>query len=664
MNTKNWFTTLLGAGVVVSGLALTSCEDEFTEADAIAAQDSTLTALKRLDNENAVAENELDAQQELALQMYKDSLAKIGPVISYSVTVVAGGSSNSNARIEGANNAAGATVQLIQGGVEYTETANAAGVATFTDLRIGQAVVTVEAEDHTGVTFVTSLGDANSGLTEDNINTVIPVLPLTVEAGASEVSGTAWAELDLTNDGPEFAEGAVIRATMDVAAIEGAYSTSFSSTAKGGIQSASYTGLVQTATVGENGEYTLIVPNGNGAAGGGIAVDVEFLPFEATQTYVTLQGDSLATVTRNVVFGTDSDIYSAIEDDLDLPAMFLEIGAPTGVASDFALEAELVPTQLSNSIIRIDNRGADYQMGDEIYFVEDEDENDAFIRVESVDENGAITGFEIEDHGAEYSATPSLLADADQEFANGTGATFDIEYVGAYNIKIANEGTGYWQFPLIAVEYTGVGEFEGFFDEEETMELVNKTDYIFGDGEGDDIDVEFRIFNGQIQDDDGNPEDNIVGELLSGTMPKFTVTNPQPTQAVISTDVFSAGDEEFDAFFGTEGAFFFNDDDPGVYELDFEEAGSGYLTAPSVTVKTLGESMGSGATISATVSQGRVVELSITNFGSGYRSASNNVNTIGDIEGAQQAEEGNKTFKPGSKEMNFDYFYNGGGGPG
>ncbi|MGD1890366.1 MAG: hypothetical protein ACFB15_07195 [Cyclobacteriaceae bacterium] len=69
MNTKNWFTTLLGAGVVVSGLALTSCEDEFTEADAIAAQDSTLTALKRLENDNAVALDELNHEQEMAFAM-------------------------------------------------------------------------------------------------------------------------------------------------------------------------------------------------------------------------------------------------------------------------------------------------------------------------------------------------------------------------------------------------------------------------------------------------------------------------------------------------------------------------------------------------------------------------------------------------------------------
>ena len=654
MNTKNWFPTVLGAGIIASGLALTSCEDDFTEADAIAAQDSTLIALKRLENENAVAENELDAQQELAFQKYQDSLSAIGPVVSYSVNVVAGGSSSSNARMASENNAEGATVTLIQGGVERTATANANGVAFFNDLRVGQAIVTVTAEDHTTVTYTTSLGEAGSGLNEDNVTTVIPILPLTVEAGASEISGTIYAELDLTTEEPEFAEGAVIRATMDVDAIANGYSTDFNNTLKGGIQSASYSDLIQTATVGADGKYSIVVPNGNGKSGEGIGTKIEMLPYEATQTYVTWRGDSLATVTRNVVFSpfSDSDdIYDEIEDDLDLPSMYLEVGAPTGEATGFALEAEVQPSTLQRSILEIDARGSGYKgpreevqegnnnelqavgnmVYDEIYFVADNDDRAAYIRVDAVDDNGAITEYTLFENGAEYTSKPGFASE--QNMTDGTGATFELGFVAEYDIKIASEGTGYWDLPELRIEYS----------DEEDGSLTDGV-YFFDDEEND-LEIDLALRNGKVSDDEGSITDNKIASIWSAKKPTFTIINPEAKQAIIPIEELTIEED---------GSLSFDSDNE--LSLSSEDGGAGYLDAPSVMVKSFGEGMGSGATVAATVSDGKITSLTFTNSGKGYRPEANVFSDVEVTEDqmVQTDDSGNSLIQPGTKITNFN----------
>ncbi len=630
MNTKNWFTTLLGAGVVVSGLALTSCEDEFTEADAIAAQDSTLIALKRLENENAIAENELDYEQQLAFQRYQDSLERIGPVVSYSVTVVAGGSSNTSARTEGENFAEGATVTLVQGGVSRTATTNAGGVALFGDLRIGEAVVTVEAADHTTVTYTTSLGDPfSSDLPEDNVNTVIPVLPLTVAAGATEISGIVWAELDLTNDAPEFAEGAIVRATIDVDDIEGKYSTCFDCSGKGEIQSATYTGLRQTATVGADGRYTMIVPNGNGSDGLGIEAEIEFLPFEAEQTYLAMQGDSLAVVTRNIIFNPDAGGAIGDHVDNDLPSIWVEIGAPTGAASGFAVAAKAIAKDLDggsaffglNPDVVLDNRGTGYTVGDRFNFSADTSDNAAYIEVTAVDaDTDAITGWTVVDDGAvDYTSTPTLTQDAG---ASGSGATFLITAGFTYEFEVTSQGNGYWEEPEIVVSYTRY----------ENGVLVDRGT--------DDSMYSLELLDGKLRP---TSVDGVVYDIFSASMPTISLRPLEARQAYLDLEEFSVNDQ---------GQIIGEDDDEYLYFFSGDsDAGSGYLTAPTVTFKSAGE-MGSGATGFAQVSGGEINQIVITNPGSGYM---RNVNDFTYTLSAPASQSDDQTFKPGSSNANYNY---------
>ena len=199
---RKLFSTILGVGAMAGSLVLSSCEDEFTEQDAIKAQQESLAAL----------------------ESQEDSLNRIGARINYTVTVAAAGQgSTTNGRTAAVDSLGGATVTLVQGGTTYTETANEGGVATFAGLLRGEVAVTVKVKDHTMVTYTTVLG--SDDVQENNVSTLIPVFPMTLEAGATKVSGKAWAELDATNDTPEFAEGAVVRAKINLETALSSYRT-------------------------------------------------------------------------------------------------------------------------------------------------------------------------------------------------------------------------------------------------------------------------------------------------------------------------------------------------------------------------------------------------------------------------------------------------------
>ncbi|MGD1890365.1 MAG: carboxypeptidase-like regulatory domain-containing protein [Cyclobacteriaceae bacterium] len=549
--------------------------------------------------------------------------------------VIAGGSVNTNARTEGEMFAEGATVTVVQGGVSREATTNVGGVATFGDLRIGEAVITVQAPDHTTVTYTTSLGDPSFDTQQDNVETTVPLFPTTVAAGASEVSGVAWAELNLLNDMPEFAEGAIVRATVSVAGALNAYGVNFGGSSKGEIRTASYSDLVVTDTVDAQGRYSLIIPNGNADNGNGIPIDVEFLPFEAQQTYAAFEGDTVAIVTRDVIFGSDASDGEHI--DNDIPSMFIEIGAPTGSASGFALTTEPQRTSLSfYSFYELDIRGSGYEVGDRFNFSDDPDEVAAYIEVDDVNDDGAITDWFLVNTGAEYCTAPSVSQDGD---ASGSGASFIFLFRTVYDVMISNEGTGYWDIPEVRVSTT----------EEENGILVE---------DAFDLEISFdtELLAGKIKDDSGDETDNIITTVTSSSTPQITVIPLERRQATIPFDQFGVN-EDGEFGFGNDGSdidFDFDDDDEGI------DAGAGYLTSPTIIIKSIGENMGSGATITANVEDGEIVELFITNPGSGYLSDLNDTEEP-DVETVDQFSQldgdSEPTLKPASSNPNYNFYY-------
>jgi hypothetical protein len=590
---RNLFSTVLGAGVVAGGLMLSSCEDEFTEQDAIKAQQETL----------------------IALSDREDSLNRIGATIDYTVTVAAAGQSNTG-RTSAQSSAEGAEVTLVQGGKTYTETAGKGGAATFTGLSRGQAVVTVEVADHTTVTYTTTLGfDASgTGGKEDyNVGTLIPVFPTTVEAGATEIKGKAWAELDATNDMPEAAKGAVVRGTLDVRTVLSSYRQNSGSYGK--VETATYEGFSKEATVDENGDYTLIMPNGKGSSGTGFAPTVKFMPFVATQKYAEVKDGMIMEVEKEVIFGganTPNPSNNHISDET--PGIYVEIAAPDAKPEGFAVEPEMVSQYIDEGYVRVIEGGTGYTDGEVFELSADKDGNKGQLTVFANDGDGgdgAITGYSYNANGALYAEKPTITPGAN---VTGTGAKLDIEFINNYKVKITNPGSGYWTSPKVSVVIAD--------DEGTQYGLPSILTY---EDEGYNRDI-MTIEDGKVGQKDGYVRARFDGDLIISSMitPTFNIENPVVKQAMIDPSLITITDGRIsdegirnDNYWNNGGFFIESSRSQPMFE-----GGAGYLTQPKVTFKSAAGA-GTGAEGLALIEDGMVVGIIITKAGSGYKTEAN-----------------------------------------
>ncbi len=548
----------------------------------------------------------------MALNEQEDALARAGAKVSYTVTVVDAAGDNISARTQGEATIEGVSVTVSQGGVSNPGTVTK-GIATFTDLRAGEAVVTVEAEGFTSVTYTTNLGDNSSfDLKEDNIETTIPIFPTTVVGGASEVSGKAWAETNTLNNTPEFAKGAVVRATISVDKALEKFGIDLGDDDKGGVKSATYSGFVQIDTVDANGEYELTIPNGNGKDGAGIEHSIEFLPFTAPQTYVKKQGDTLAIVNEDVVF----DGTSHNDVDTNLSSVYATIEAPVNNASGFELMAEAQETALAKANMSIAARGSGYVIGDELMF----DENDgsaSYIRVDGVNDDGAITLWDVVTDGAAYSSKPGLTAAS----ATGSGASFVHNFKTSYKVKATKSGSGYFALPEVVASY----------QDYVNGSLVTKRE--------ENVTIGGSVVDGKVMTTD--VDGYITATFTSASMPTFTITNAAGTQAKIGEVTV--------------------EEDGTISSITLDVNGAGYTSQPKVTIVAVGDGMGNGATAVATLDgTGAVTGIQMVNRGSGYIKAANHrSHTDGEVFSVQSAASKKYTVKPGTPKTQRNYDYSG-----
>lgn len=482
--------------------------------------------------------------------------------------------------------------------------------------------MTVEAEDHTTVTYTTTLGSA--GKEDNNVGTLIPVFPTTVEAGATMVSGKAWAELDATNDMPEAATGAVVRATVSAETALGLYKPLVTPT-YGAVETATYDGLIQKATVGADGSYSIIVPNGNGKTGDGFGFNVAFMPFTAKQKYVAMEDGKLVTMEKDVLFATGNTFAAHV--DTDLSSVYAEIEAPTGEAKEFDVKAELVAQELFTSDFNVTNSGTGYVDGEKLEFSADKDGKKAELTI-NVDGNDEVTLTYVS-NDAMYTEKPTITSKS----AAGTGLTYEFDFMNEYQLTVDNVGTGYWELPGISLVYTddeGTRAYDNLFSSGKSWFEISSSN---GSGEVDNL----TIRDGKVGQKGTQLEsEGSVYTFKSSTEPVVNVNNPTAEMATISSVTISDGK---------------------ITSISLDDAGIGYMTSPKVTLKNAnGEAINAAAV--ATIRGASVSDIIVTNPGSGIMKEANVVEheMLENVPLQNSASE-SETFKPGTTNVGINFNY-------
>jgi hypothetical protein len=324
-----------------------SCRDEFTEKDAIQLQSDAAAEAAQLDAS-------LSLDQQRAMELLRDSLARVGGVIQYTVSVVDAGDAiffdgNGNSRIKGTKAVAGAVVSVAQNGAIASVTTGADGLAFFDDMRIGNVAVNVAIPDFTDVNFVADLtpvglGGSSVGDSPDyydlanitrNAATQIPVFP-TAGANTTTISGRVTFESDLTNNTPE------IPATNVVAVIDPAcdFITSFiapeggaaNEDQAGRVLRISYSSAAVSAAVdATTGDYSLTVPAS--AMGLDILIGTSDLVADQTlleETYAADMQYVIGPQVHRALFGEDISATTIPNPS----AAWVSFSAPAGATGD------------------------------------------------------------------------------------------------------------------------------------------------------------------------------------------------------------------------------------------------------------------------------------------------------------------------------------------
>lgn len=460
---------LLGIGMFFSMGILTSCEDEFTEDDALQRQEELLDKQNQQEQdlldkelENAVALENLTQEQRMAYLAMQDSLERVGGIIVYAVRVMAGGNVNAtNARTNAQAVAEGAEVTVVQNGVAIAQTADANGLVVFDDMRIGQVNVTVSAADHTTAFFTADItpaeGDAKS---IRNASTTVPLFPVTAEAGAGRLVGKVEAETNLINDASEIAAGAQVTASIDLS--DNTFQDNFLlNDGAGRITSISYQNATVTGTVGDDGSYELVVPAGIGNGNEGLPLEVTFGNFSAQQ--VLIQNNERDTVDVQFIPGATA---STIPAD---PGVFVSIPTPSEPGSGVDISVTPIATSLfagTNFDVEVLSGGAGYRGGADgtvRLAIAGADSTFAIFNVE----DGRITDFDgvaktdgIADVDEVFTAAPELGAlvdfDATTEDTQAptTAAQFRVKFQNNYDLELANGGENFTFIPSVRVKYS------------------------------------------------------------------------------------------------------------------------------------------------------------------------------------------------------------------
>lgn len=274
------------------------------------------------------------------------------------------------------------------------------------------------------------------------------------------------------------------------------------------------------AFIGEtnsNGEYSIKVPV---SYTGNDDIELQFPEIYTNQTVAIENEDdySISVVERPTFFGLNtSATYNAIP---SVPSAYATIDAPSAatVGSGFAVgvKADRVPLTYWSEAILVDG-GSGYTDGDNqlIDLSTDPDGNAAQVQVDIV--NGHITNIDgFINNSAEYSSAPTV----NTSVLGGSGAVINILFQGRYRIYITNNGSSYYAYPDMIVEYK---DYDG-----NTLKEITSTGYYLTNYT--------NLYNGKIINDNMADVDTILTISAIATPPEIIIVNTETEQMYINFD--------------------------------------------------------------------------------------------------------------------------------
>ncbi len=623
-------TTILVVAIV------TSCRDEFTEQDAITAAKEAATSDQLATEDALKLQAELEGKLTADEIKLRDSLARLGGLIHYTVAVVDAGNAafssgsgvNSGARIKGTEAVSGAVVSVAQNGVIASMTTGADGLAVFSNMRIGNVAVHVEVTDFTNVDFVADLTPLNNSAGNDfssvnadlssqtrNAATQIPVFP-TTGANTATISGMVTYESDLTNSTPEFP------ATNVIAIIDSDFDFIDTYIAPAGSDAnedlagrvirisyagASVSGAVDTAT----GAYSLTVP----ASASGleymigtsdVITDQTLLmeTFAADMQYVT------GPQTFRTIYGEDI-ILTSTPPSSSIPnasAAWVTFSAPTGGTSGFGSDATasaVIGMSGTIAAINVTDAGKMYTQAPAVTITGD-GINAAATAVLGAE--GALVSVTVDNAGQGYSSASvaldfggtqatlntDLLAEIRTHPINVSGNPFD----GDEFITLSTSGDDYATLPTPSFDNTGAGVGTG------------ATGTIFGSvSDNSDVTAGGSLYVARYTvDDNGNAGDGIDNERLSGPPLVISAPDDATTSAATQADGHALIEGPITSItLGSDAA----DRNGNRYFMDD-------TSTPTLPVITVSPSKGATATATMSTTDGEVTGITILTGGNGY----------------------------------------------
>jgi len=574
---KKVFFTVTAIAVIMMTFMYGCKKDEFTEEDAL--------------------------QQQSSL----DSLKKAGGIVNYTIKVISA-SNASFAKSGNDDEIDKILVSVTQNGITVSKKTSK-GRVSFPNMRSGTALVSISDTSYTNADVIVDLNVPNPGNVDmsDHItdaSTIIPVFSL-LEKNMSTIQGVVTLEKDLLNNSPETVKDIEITGVIDVD--NSTFKDRFLKKPNllGNIVKIAYSSIVSKTKTDTSGAYILKVPT----AAAGLPIKVMVSEFATEQRLL------LNSKWGDLVYG-EQHIRTIFSSSLDgvtqspstLPrvaAAYVTFDAPTGASNLEPTVHAVVEALISNSGIEtvvVNNGGNGYTEAPKVVV----QGNGQGAEVSATVTNGVITGLNINNPGTGYSGASNVVFLKHGDPGAGTKATASLKMgYSVTSYTITNGGSGYVNAPTVTITGSGSGaQAQAVISG--TVNAVALTNP--GANYTATPQVIFNSTNGgqgataSVNMTTANP----IREIAVNSSPTYSKSTP-PTNLVITGS-------------GNSAAATFTMETSGVisYNVIISDSGSGYLSAPIVTIT--GDGFGATATASIDA-QGRVDNINITNQGQGYSNA-------------------------------------------